>query len=374
MTDASTQVRVRFVTSHEEYRISDAPFVIPARLGRAGLSAVVNQLLALEEAVGFDFQIGEHLLRSPLYKFILLHRLSTEDTITVHYFVASRTESAGQSEEQPAWISCINTSTSLSIAGCYDGKLRIFDRTSLAVLQEVAAHEEPINAVAVWDNGEGNALIASASKDNTVGVWSTGGVQLARLVGHGSAVESVTHWRSHAGTQTLLSADWAGSILAWEVTAAAANADTEEKKSKKRKTSSSTSSEAFTPSEVRPLFSIKAHASSVSALHASAAEGKGYSSSWDHSVKVWDLSRQDAVFTINTSKVVTDMDLRCNSHGGGDAGADSWHAIATSHPDGRVRLWDERRKESSGSAVAVLGSSAVWIAQVSNSPSGLCMR
>eukprot|EP01032_Pedospumella_encystans_P036460 gene36460-41260_t len=38
MSSSSVQVRVRFVTDYEQFRIVDSPFAVPNKLGRHGLS------------------------------------------------------------------------------------------------------------------------------------------------------------------------------------------------------------------------------------------------------------------------------------------------------------------------------------------------
>lgn len=93
-----TQVRVRFVTKIDQYRVVDTPFAVPARLTRYGLSEVINHLLSqgaraapLEHVrnagarhssprsrrlrwpdppVPFDFMIGGVLLRTSLQRFM----------------------------------------------------------------------------------------------------------------------------------------------------------------------------------------------------------------------------------------------------------------------------------------------------------------
>ena len=57
-----------------------------------------------------------------------------------------------------------------------------------------------------------------------------------------------------------------------------------------------------------------------------------FTGSWDHSLKQWDIERQDvmSVFT-SGSKITTSLDA--NSLLG---------LVATSHSDGKVRLWDTR--------------------------------
>ena len=88
LSDAS--VRVQFTTSYEKYKIADAPLVIPAKLARSGLSEVINHLLDESsdesERQPFDFMVGDRLIRMPLYKFIAVNRLNTEETIPIEYF------------------------------------------------------------------------------------------------------------------------------------------------------------------------------------------------------------------------------------------------------------------------------------------------
>ena len=54
--------------------------------------------------------------------------------------------------------------------------------------------------------------------------------------------------------------------------------------------------------------------------------------SWDHSLKVWDVERQDCLLTLNGSRVVSCLDTSYHSSG----------IVATGHPDCTVRLWDTR--------------------------------
>ena len=72
----SGQIRARFVTNHAEYRISDAPFAIPAKLGRKGLSEVINHLLGGTEHQAFDFSINDVLVRVPLSTFLATNNMS----------------------------------------------------------------------------------------------------------------------------------------------------------------------------------------------------------------------------------------------------------------------------------------------------------
>lgn len=83
--------------------------------------------------------------------------------------------------------------------------------------------------------------------------------------------------------------------------------------------------------------------------------GSLYSCSWDHSLKRWDFERQDCVVTCNPGKVFTSIDIQQSSP----------DTIISSHPDGKIRLWDAR----SGGDAACRGAWGVesdrqWISQV----------
>ena len=46
------EIRVRFVTEYTKYRVTETPISVPARLGRYGLSELINHLLSLGKCPG----------------------------------------------------------------------------------------------------------------------------------------------------------------------------------------------------------------------------------------------------------------------------------------------------------------------------------
>lgn len=54
--------------------------------------------------------------------------------------------------------------------------------------------------------------------------------------------------------------------------------------------------------------------------------------SWDHSIKVWNMERQDCLLSLNSSRVVGCLDTSPHSPG----------ICVTGHPDCSLRLWDVR--------------------------------
>jgi WD40 repeat protein len=99
-------------------------------------------------------------------------------------------------------------------------------------------------------------------------------------------------------------------------------------------------------------------------LFAILALGIFYSSSYDHSLKRWDLEHQDCVWTCNAAKVFTSIDIQPSSAG---------DMLLSSHPDGKIRLWDAR-SGSGGEGAQCQGAWGAendrqWIAQTRWHPS-----
>lgn len=156
--------------------MTDAPFALPLKLGRRGLSEVINHLLELsdEDSQPFDFLINDVLLRSSLLKFTQQYKISTENILVIDYIPALALSDESQAAETPAWISCIDTATvdqSVFFVGCYDGQVQIPSKETLAVQTKYSfqAHSEPIRAIQYLNsssNSDTNRkdLIATASK------------------------------------------------------------------------------------------------------------------------------------------------------------------------------------------------------------------
>ncbi|MFI5455920.1 MAG: WD40 repeat domain-containing protein [Isosphaerales bacterium] len=78
----------------------------------------------------------------------------------------------------------------------------------------IYAHTDEVHALAVTPDGK---LLASASKDKTVKLWSLpDGTLKTTLTGHESAVEALAITRDG---KLLASGDWAGIIILWDLTA-----------------------------------------------------------------------------------------------------------------------------------------------------------
>ncbi|EER03235.1 microtubule-associated protein ytm1, putative [Perkinsus marinus ATCC 50983] len=83
-----TQVEGVFMTRlPEEYHIPEDPIVLEGDLSRSGLSAMLNDLLSLQEPVVFDF-INGRFLRTSLADFYKQHGFSSEVACNIEYVLA----------------------------------------------------------------------------------------------------------------------------------------------------------------------------------------------------------------------------------------------------------------------------------------------
>lgn len=395
--DRSLQVPVRDVLA------------VPAATGRRGLSAVINHLLnrgtggpediddddknnddgtdsdngdsrrSLLPAIAFDcfIQGSPRLLRTGIEREARRSGRSLEVAVPVVYFPAPQApESSGESEPLPDWIAALSFAPDCNLvcAGCYDGSIVVFDAQSDGPGPNVALH--PVATKSLAHAGPIHCL--STAADNSEVVWMATGamdhtLQLHQIDtttrrvahyancagGHASAVSSVDLL---LGTAKLLaSGDWDGGVCLWNCAQAptAATARPVVKKARTDAPTAAMTAAADAMPQVAPQISIRAHSSKVSGvswgnhekLHSSSSPSSSprhlITGSWDHTLKVWDVERQDCLLTLNGSRVVTCLDTSYHSAG----------IVATGHPDCTVRLWDTRTGETAKETSAAAASS-----------------
>ena len=300
-TTVDTRIRARFVTKFEEYRVTDVAISVPAKLTRSGLSEVIHHLLG-NETIGddnrdFDFKINNGLLRESLG--IFLHKLgiSQEETIEIEYFPLASFSGGQRSSDQQAWVGCIDASLEGRIVtGCYDGTIKLNDSESLSLLSSTVAHNShPVRAIRAC-----GSMVLTGSKDHTVKCFSFSPgrkdlTEVGTLVGHLNSVESVDFESSHG---LALSGEWSGHVFGWDIKpcflSKTLNIDTNGGPHRKRKKGSHGLAEEAQIT-INPAFTMRAHAQVVSGLQIVYSTNRLFTCSYDHTVKMWDLERQDCI-------------------------------------------------------------------------------
>lgn len=367
------KIRIRFETTFQKYRVTDTPFAVPIKLGRHGLAEIINHLLENDEEShqAFDFLVNGVLLRTSLKKIIQLFRISLENVLTVEYLPAVSLADETQSFEVPAWVGSVGEYGSNLLAGCYDGQIQVLNKSDLSLLSSFQAHDDPIRDICSFSSSNGDSFLATASKDQSIKIFrdaSTNNGEFthtATLNGHISSVECLDFWESRS---MILSGDWNGNLIGWSVSSLLSQNlssdktdESTEKKSKKKQKVSQTKSVEGLVKDISSVFTIRAHSQAISGVKFSGFNNDVmYSCSWDHSLKKWDMETQDTVATYTASKVMTSLDVSIQNQ----------QQVLTSHPDGKVRLWDTRQHDDALCKTSFSTKDDFqWIAQVKWHPS-----
>ncbi len=357
------QIRISLVLAKScqdrSLEVPSDPIAVPSSTRKKGLSAIINHLLDRRisndtkgsedddsevsdddedklPAIPFDFLLSNKLLRMSVEAAARREGLSLEQAVEIQYFPARLApEGEGESESLPDWISAMSSSPGLLCTGNCDGSIRLFNANNddFGQTDVVKAHSGPVKCISsscLPDNSD-LTVIASGCMDQTLvtHTYAKGGKMALHAVysgGHFSSINSLK-LLSENNVLTMASADWDGGLCLWKVPTS--GSDNEEPRGKRRKGISTDNDEV---KEVSPYFSFKVHSNNVSGIAwSNESSNTLITSSWDHSIKTWDVESQNNILTLNGSKVVTCLG-RCHNS----------DVVATGHPDCSVRLWDMR--------------------------------
>jgi ribosome biogenesis protein YTM1 len=415
--DKGEQVRVSLTLAvsctDRSLEVPNEPIAVPADIGRKGLSAVINHLLdrvaagddedddnSNEDmkdddenrlpALPFDFIVGtnRNLLRTGVEREARRSGMSLEQDIKITYFPAQEApDLTGESEPLPDWISGMSfvstKKNNLLCTATYDGSIHVYrpsvdkdsEDQSMAlenVASKSAVHNGPIKCLAAATDTDDTMWIASGSMDHSLALHTLDpktndlSAYATCAGGHTSALGSVDIW---GRDKLLASGDWDGGISIWDFSETPEDSVDDEQATKKVKTGSKSKKTKKTETKtLAPKYSIQAHSSKISGVSfgnfekqndSSSAQRQLITGSWDHSLKVWDIERQDCLLTLNGSRVISCLDTSYHSAG----------VVATGHPDCMVRLWDVRTDQSRETNLALSDntfkpSHKAWISSV----------
>ncbi|KAL1304977.1 hypothetical protein AAFC00_003882 [Neodothiora populina] len=324
-TTTTSQVRIQLSTRSPDIELPEdtGPILVSTELRRYQLSTLVNRLLDTEQPVPFEFLINGQFLRTSIDDFLTANGISSETTLNVEYVRALIPPPHVASFEHDDWISSIDLLSQTSpagkwaqkassditvqdrlVSGSYDGLLRIWDKSQELLATSSSAtdggHTGPVKDVKFISGDK----LASSGLDRTIRLWDYNNDKITPsldLYGHKGSVDRIA---VHAPSSRILSASADHSVGIFTTSKAGAptaNPVLLAAPSTKRRKMAGPSSGLNTPQR-GALGLMAGHSAPVSDVIFKPDDATvGYSTSWDHSLKTWDLTTQTCVDTRTTS-------------------------------------------------------------------------
>jgi len=285
--------------------------------------------LQSEKPIPFEFLINGIFLRTSLDEYLTANGISSETTLAVEYVRAIIPPLYLTSFEHDDWVSSVDVLSETSpagkwagsagtklpgqeriLSGSYDGLLRVWNISSQILGTSPSAggggHTSAIKSAKFISTTQ----IASSGLDRTVRVWkysedaegfSASISPQIELYGHKASIDSLA---VHQPSNRILSASSDHSVGFWSTKKSDAPSAPESlvpsaasRGFKRQKVGPSTS----TPQR-GALSLLKSHNGPVSdTIFAPNDHTVAYSTSWDHSLKTWDLPTSSCVDTRSTS-------------------------------------------------------------------------
>ncbi|KAM5438241.1 ribosome biogenesis protein ytm1 [Microsporum ferrugineum] len=323
------QVRLRLTSRHAELALpeSTGPILVPTDLRRYALSTLVNNLLELPKPVPFEFLINGRYLRTSIDDYLTANGISAETVLDIEYVRALIPPLHVASFMHDDWVSAIDVLSGTSpavqwggseiqpgkeriLSGSYDGLLRMWNMSGETIAVSSSAsnggHTSSIKGARIISP----SLVASCGIDRTVRLWkyseSEDGLSASiapqiEYYGHTGSVDSIA---VHRPSNRILSASADHTVGFWSTKKSESPEATSEllpsstaRAAKRRKVKSSIS-----VPQRGPLALLESHTAPVSAAIFDAKDPTvGYSTSWDHSLRTWDLVTSALVDTRTTS-------------------------------------------------------------------------
>lgn len=279
----------------------------------------MNRLLETNKPIPLEFLINGQFLRTSLDEFLTQNGISAETTLSVEYVKALIPPLYVASYEHDDWVSSVDILSSSSdaakwagstpdavvrnriLSGSYDGVLRVWNESS-EVTATRSGHSASVKSAKFLSPSQ----IVSSSIDRTLRLWKyddsdTGSSTLTptlELYGHSASVDNLA---VHGPSSRILSASSDHTLGLWSSRKSEAPSAPETllpASNKRRKLSTSNSAPRR-----GPLSLLTGHTAPVSDICFDARDPTiAYSSSWDHSVKTWDLPTSTCVDTRTTAQ------------------------------------------------------------------------
>lgn len=364
---STTQVRLRLSTREQDLQLENpAPILVPTSFRRYALSTLVNGLLSNDRPVPLEFIVNGSYLRTTLEEYLNSQGISSETTLSVEYVRARLPPQYVASFEHDDWVSAVDVLSSSSsaskqtsiltateqplvLSASYDGHLRLWNSSSQVIgISPTASnggHASFIKSAKFINPSQ----VVSASFDRSIRLWKisqNGDTDFSispqlELYGHKGSVDSIA---AHSPSGRLLSASVDNAVGLWSSKKSDAPSVEEEVLPREAKKRRRTEASSFAARR-GPLALMSRHTGPVSSVAFDSNDHTvGYSTSWDQTMRTWDLVTSTLVDTRTTSHALLSLQQM-----------PSLQLIATGSAGRDVKLVDPRAAASIVTAMTLRG-------------------
>jgi ribosome biogenesis protein len=331
------------------FAVPDTPYSIQASVASKELNNLINTLLQElpssivgDTTIDFDFLIKGEFLKSALGKHLTDRNVSFEDIIEIEYVERFPAPEPQDCLLHDDWVSALQASDEWIVTGCYDNSVNIWNMKGEHKLT-VMEHEAPVKAIS-WislDEENGNGTFVSGSKDQTLKIWEwnirkNSTTCIFTCKGHERAVECLNV--SPNGRQ-IASGGWDNLMKIWS-SSTLEGGESSNKKAKSEESNVRT-----------PQMTLEGHREAVSSVQW-IDNSTVISSSWDHTIKIWDLNVKAIKSEIPGNKSFFDISYS-NLNG----------MILATSADKNIRLFDPKSNQGAIVKSTFLGHSQ-WVQSV----------
>lgn len=248
------------------------------------LNKLINSLLRENQddmytEVEFDFLVLDEFLKHSLGKHLKDREVSFEDSVLVEYLERFPAPEPLDVLLHDDWVSAIEANGDLIITGCYDNSLNLWNMKGEHKLT-LTGHEAPIKDVGWISVNEELATFASGSKDQTIFIWelnikTNSAHPIIACKGHERAVECLS---ISSNGKHIASGGWDNFLKIWSASSLDEGSGDSSKKMKIDEVKTRT-----------PLATLEGHREAISSSQWM-DNSTILTSSWDHTMKIWDLN------------------------------------------------------------------------------------
>lgn len=306
------------------YAIPDTPLSIAANVSTAELNTLVNTLLQetgdFLKAIEFDFIVTGEFLKIRLGDHLRDRFVSFEDTIEIEYVERFPAPEPQDCLLHDDWVSAVHTRDKWILTGCYDNSINIWTTKGTHKLT-IPGHQAPVKAVSWISLDSSVGVFASASQDQTAMIWEwnveTNAVNCVYVCkGHERGIDAIA---VNPSSQLMATGSWDTMLKVWSAGMQDENDESSNKRTKSEHGRTRT-----------PMLTLQGHREAISGVQWM-TDDTILTSSWDHTLKIWDLSLEGVKSEISGNKSFFDVSYsKLNG------------LIITASADKNLRLYDAR--------------------------------